>query len=50
MRSDVNRAIWRLFRENGITIPRAQMDLRLVDATGRVQTLEPVARPPHDDA
>jgi len=50
VRSDINRAIWRLFRDNGITIPRAQMDLRLVDASGRVQTLEPVARPPHDDA
>ena len=50
VRSDINRAIWRLFRENGITIPRAQMDLRLVDSAGRVQTLEPVARPPHDDA
>ncbi len=39
VRSDVNRAIWRLFREAGITIPRAQMDLRLVAADGSVQTL-----------
>lgn len=35
VRSDINRAIWRLFREHGITIPRAQMDLRLLDTAGR---------------
>jgi small-conductance mechanosensitive channel len=29
VRSDVNRAIWRLFRENGITIPVAQRELRV---------------------
>jgi small-conductance mechanosensitive channel len=28
VRSDVNRAIWRLFKEQGITIPRAQLELR----------------------
>ena len=44
VRSDVNRAIWRLFREAGITIPRAQLDLRLIDDAGRVQLLES-ARP-----
>jgi len=27
VRSDVNRAIWRLFQEKGITIPRAQLEL-----------------------
>jgi small-conductance mechanosensitive channel len=27
VRSDVNRAIWRLFKEQGITIPRAQLEL-----------------------
>ena len=29
VRSDVNRAIWRLFREHGITIPVAQREVRL---------------------
>jgi small-conductance mechanosensitive channel len=36
VRSDVNRAIWRLFKEQGITIPRAQLDVRMYDADGRV--------------
>jgi small-conductance mechanosensitive channel len=36
VRSDVNRAIWRLFREAGIRIPRAQLDVRMIDAAGRV--------------
>jgi small-conductance mechanosensitive channel len=34
VRSDVNRAIWRLFRERGITIPVAQRDLRMVTTRG----------------
>jgi small-conductance mechanosensitive channel len=29
VRSDVNRIIWRLFKENGITIPVAQRDVRV---------------------
>ena len=29
VRSDVNRAIWRLFKENGITIPVAQREVLL---------------------
>jgi small-conductance mechanosensitive channel len=36
VRSDVNRAIWRLFKAAGITIPRAQLDVRMYDADGRV--------------
>jgi small-conductance mechanosensitive channel len=36
VRSDVNRAIWRLFKERGITIPRAQLDVRMYDADGRI--------------
>src|SRR5512143_3515174 len=36
VRSDVNRSIWRLFKENGIRIPRAQLDVRMFDAEGRV--------------
>ncbi|NLP62227.1 mechanosensitive ion channel [Paraburkholderia sacchari] len=30
VRSDVNRNVWRLFGENGITVPPAQRDVRLV--------------------
>ncbi len=36
VRSDVNRAIWRLFKQNGIVIPRAQLDVRMYDADGRI--------------
>jgi small-conductance mechanosensitive channel len=36
VRSDVNRAIWRLFKDAGIRIPRAQLDVRMFDAEGRV--------------
>jgi small-conductance mechanosensitive channel len=36
VRSDVNRAIWRLFKQQGITIPRAQLDVRMYDADGRI--------------
>ena len=36
VRSDVNRAIWRLFKEHGIMIPRAQLDVRMYDADGRI--------------
>jgi len=32
VRSDVNRAIWRLFRESGITIPVAQHEVRMLAA------------------
>ncbi|MEO6186721.1 MAG: mechanosensitive ion channel domain-containing protein [Steroidobacteraceae bacterium] len=34
VRSDVNRSIWRAFKEHGITIPVAQHDLRMVTARG----------------
>ena len=36
VRSDVNRAIWRVFKQRGIRIPRAQLDIRLRDADGNV--------------
>lgn len=36
VRSDVNRAIWRLFKQRGIRIPRAQLDVRMIDAEGRI--------------
>ncbi len=34
VRSDVNRAIWKAFKENGITIPVSQHDLRMVTVRG----------------
>jgi small-conductance mechanosensitive channel len=49
VRSDVNRAIWRLFRENGIRIPRAQLDVRMYDAEGKVVGgLAVPVRTPHE--
>lgn len=46
VRSDVNRAIWRLFKQHGIVIPRAQLDVRMYDADGRIIGIGalPVAR------
>jgi small-conductance mechanosensitive channel len=34
VRSDVNRSIWRLFRDAGVTIPVAQHEVRLVGERG----------------
>jgi len=34
VRSDVNRAIWREFRDHGITIPTAQREVRIVTQRG----------------
>src|SRR5690606_14092351 len=34
VRSDVNRAIWKVFKEHGITIPVAQRDVRMVTVRG----------------
>jgi len=41
VRSDVNRAIWRLFREHGITIPVAQREVVL-----QMRDKSPIAREP----
>ena len=41
VRSDVNRAIWRIFREHGVKIPVAQRELKIVE---RVSV--PVPTPP----
>jgi small-conductance mechanosensitive channel len=41
VRSDVNRAIWRLFREHGIVFPVAQHDVRVEMVTPRVGDLGP---------
>jgi small-conductance mechanosensitive channel len=35
VRSDVNRAIWRIFRANGVHIPVPQQDVRILDARAR---------------
>jgi small-conductance mechanosensitive channel len=34
VRSDVNRAIWKAFKESGITIPVSQRDIRMVTVRG----------------
>jgi small-conductance mechanosensitive channel len=44
VRSDVNRAIWRLFRDAGITIPVAQHDIRMI--ASRAPPDAGTARPP----
>ena len=36
VRSDVNQAIWKLFKQEGIVIPRAQLDIRMYDHNNRV--------------
>lgn len=51
VRSEVNRAIWRLFKERGLRIPVAQQEIRLVDGQGRVLGLGALrgeAPPPPD--
>jgi small-conductance mechanosensitive channel len=41
VRSDVNRAIWRLFKQHGVTIPVAQREVRLEMVSPRVGDLVP---------
>jgi small-conductance mechanosensitive channel len=41
VRSDVNRAIWRLFKEHGIVIPVAQREVRLEMVNPRVGDADP---------
>ncbi len=49
VRSDVNRAIWRVFRQRGIKIPVAQRELRMLDpAAERPLPEAPVAEPDAD--
>jgi len=50
VRSDVNRAIWRLFKEAGITIPRAQLDVRMYDAAGRIIGSAALPSAQHEEA
>jgi small-conductance mechanosensitive channel len=44
VRSDVNRAIWRIFREHGVRIPVPQQETRLLDA--RLPRTPPAAQGP----
>jgi small-conductance mechanosensitive channel len=41
VRSDVNRRIWALFRENGITIPPAQREIRILEGGKSASMLAP---------
>ena len=41
VRSDVNRRIWALFRERGITIPPAQREIRILEGGKSASTLAP---------
>ena len=57
VRSDVNRAIWRIFRANGIRIPVPQLESRLYAPRGPSEPgvvlavrPPPPAAPPHDQA
>jgi len=53
VRSDVNRAIYRIFRENGVKIPVAQRELRILDRSPnvpavRTETPSRERRSPHE--
>jgi small-conductance mechanosensitive channel len=41
VRSDVNRRIWALFRERGLTIPPAQREIRILEGARSASTLAP---------
>jgi len=51
VRSDVNRAIWRIFRQHGVTIPVPQQETRVLEArAARVRAgLAPLAPPAGTD-
>ena len=46
VRSDVNRRIWALFREHGVTIPPAQRELRILEGNLPASKLAPRAKQP----
>jgi small-conductance mechanosensitive channel len=46
VRSDVNRRIWALFREHGITIPPAQREIRILDGNQSGSALAPRSTTP----
>jgi small-conductance mechanosensitive channel len=41
VRSDVNRRIWALFRERGLTIPPAQREIRILEGSKSASALAP---------
>jgi small-conductance mechanosensitive channel len=51
VRSDVNRAIWKLFKDNGVTIPVAQRELRMLEPSKRLPRAlkQPPGVEPDDD-
>jgi small-conductance mechanosensitive channel len=46
VRSDVNRRIWALFREHGVTIPPAQREVRILEGSKSASALAPRASTP----
>jgi small-conductance mechanosensitive channel len=42
VRSDVNRAIWRIFRAQGVTIPVPQQEVRVLERRAGGETATPV--------
>jgi small-conductance mechanosensitive channel len=46
VRSDVNRAIWRIFRAHGVKIPVPQQETRLFDARLPRQLAGPASQGP----
>jgi small-conductance mechanosensitive channel len=46
VRSDVNRRIWALFRDNGITIPPAQREIRILEGSKSASALAPRSNAP----
>jgi small-conductance mechanosensitive channel len=49
VRSDVNRAIWRIFRANGVKIPVAQRELRMLEKAPALKITRPGTRPGEDE-
>ena len=45
VRSDVNRAIWKIFRANGVKIPVAQRELRMLERTPSMTVMRPGEKP-----
>ena len=46
VRSDVNRAIWRIFRAQGVTMPAPQREVRILEGHGRRPLPVPAPAPP----
>jgi len=45
VRSDVNRAIWRIFRSHGVTMPAPQREVRILEGHARRAPAAPLAPP-----